>query len=84
MTIDLERYQSLKSNVERLRRESDRAEGALEQLMARLKEEYGCKTLSDAKELAGKLENEAAEATRKFNKELEEFEEEWSEVLEKE
>ncbi len=82
MSVNLQRYQSLKSNVDRLRREADRFSGALEQLLARLKDEYGCETLDDAKKLASKLESDAAKATRKFNKELEEFEEEFGGVLE--
>ena len=81
MVVDLKRYQKLKDDVDRLRREADRAEGALEELMGRLEAEFGCKTLREAKALSSRLEDEADKATKEFNSKLDEFEEEWGEVL---
>ena len=49
--------------------------------MIRLDDEYGCKTLEEAKRRAAKLEKAAAEAEKKFNRELEEFEGEFGSLL---
>ena len=79
--MNLKRYEKLKADADRLRQEASRAEGALEQLMGRLKDEFGFTTLRQAERAAKKLAAESAEAEREFDRELDEFEREWSEVL---
>ncbi len=82
MTISVEKYNRLKTTVDRLQREHDRAEGALAQQMERLESDFGCKTLKAAEAKAKKLEAEAAGAEREYGEALSEFEEKWSNVLE--
>lgn len=80
--IDLARYNQLKSQVEQLQSEADRAAGALEQLMGRLEAEFGCKTLKAAERLLAKLEGETEAAEVAYNKALKEFEKKWGSYLE--
>ena len=81
MAIDLDRFEELKSKVESLRRDRDRAEGALAQTMVRLKKEYGCRTLKEAKQLLTKTRKEAVEAEKSFKDELSDFNERWGDRL---
>ena len=81
MAIDLKRYERLKTDVDRLQRDADRAEGALAQLMGRLEKEHDCATLQDAETLLKKLQAKEKAAEEKFATALAEFEEEWSDVL---
>lgn len=79
--MDLKRYNQLKNEVDKLQREADRSEGALEQLMTKLKDEFECNTIGEAEELVLMLEKEANKAEKDYDKALEEFEEEFQEVL---
>ena len=81
MTISVEEYQKLKKRVETVRREHDKAQGALEQTMKRLKEEFDCDSLKEARQLHKRLKREAAEAAEKFDGALAEFQEKWEGVL---
>lgn len=81
MDIDLKRYEKLKSQVDQLQRDSDRAAGALSSMMKRLEEEFQCKTLEEAESLSSQLKQEVGQAEAKFNEALEQFEEEWGETL---
>lgn len=45
----LERYNQLAREIKAHQTELDRADGALRQLMSQLKDEFGCKTIKDAK-----------------------------------
>lgn len=81
MAIDLERYNKLKKQLDEAQTGADRAQGAFDQVMARLKEEHGCEDIAAAKRLVKKLEAEAAAAEEEFNAELAKFEEEWAETL---
>ena len=71
----------LKRKADKLQSEADKAQGALETSTARLKEDFDCKNLKEAKQLLKNLEEEEAEAQSKFNKTLEEFESKWSDKL---
>ena len=62
MTTTVDRYKELKSKVDGLQREADKAEGALGQAMAELKEKHGCKTLEEAEKLAAKKAKESIPA----------------------
>ncbi len=81
MTITPKEFQKLQDKVDQLKQEHDRAEGALSQLMVQLKEQHGVTTLSDAKALLKKLEKLTIVAEKKFDKALDEFNEQWSEKL---
>ena len=82
MPIDVARYEELKSEVDSLQRKADRSEGALAQLMERLKDEFGCDSLKKAEKLSAKLKLEASKAEEEYSEALERFEEKWEEVLE--
>jgi len=81
MPIDLKRYQVLKSKVDDLQRDADRAEGALTQLMERLKTEHDCDTLEQAEKKVAKLKKALAAAEQQYESDLEEFETDWEHVL---
>lgn len=68
------RYNALRKKVERLKRDADRAEGAHDELMSRLEEEFGVTELSEAENKLAELELELQQAEREFNKKLAEFE----------
>ncbi len=81
MAIDLKEFQQLKSNVERLQREADKAEGAYAEQMRRLKDEYDCETIEQAEKLQAKLEKELEVAEQKYQKAADKFEKDWGDVL---
>ena len=80
--MDLPEYEKLKRKADRLKAEAERAAGALEQTMARLKEEFDCDTLADAEELLAVKKREEAKAKEGYEEELGAFKEEWGERLE--
>jgi predicted transcriptional regulator len=79
--ISLDRYNEVKRQIERLKKEAARAEGVHSQLMKQLKDEFGVETLDEAKTLLAKLSKEADKAEAEFEKTLNEFEEEWGDRL---
>ena len=81
--MDLPEYEKLKRKADRLKAEAERAAGALEQTMARLKEEFDCDTLADAEELLAVKKQEEAKAKKGYESELGAFKEEWGEQLER-
>ena len=76
---DLKDLLALKERVESLRREADKAAGALEQSMRRLKEEFGCGSIKEAEKLLKELKAEEEESKDQFDREFEKFEKLWSE-----
>ena len=75
--LKLKKYMNLKKRVEQAQQEANRAEGALEQVMKQLKEEFGCITLEDAKKKLKSLEKQEQKARTDFEEAMEEFEEKW-------
>ena len=75
---ELKRYVDLKRKVEQAQQNADRADGALEQVTKRLKNEFGCPTLAAAKKKLKLLEKQEERALTEFENAVEEFEEEWS------
>lgn len=75
----LKKYLELKKKVEQAQQKSDKAEGALEQIMEQLKEKFGCSTLKEAKKKLALLEKQEREAKEEFETAIEEFEEKWEE-----
>ena len=72
----------MKKQVEKLRAEADRAAGKVEQLMAQLKDQFGCDTIEDAQKKLKKLERDKIKAKKIFDTKLKLFESEWGERLE--
>ncbi len=77
----IEQYQYLKGQLDKLRTKAQRAEGALEQNLARLQEEHGVATIPEARQKLQRLEKQLREAERTFKSALEEFETQWGELL---
>ena len=71
------RFRELKAEIEIVREESQRAQGALDQLMGRLKEEFDCSTLKEAKKELEKLTTERDKAEKEFEKALAAYETKW-------
>lgn len=81
MASSLDDFSELLRRVEKLRSEKDRAAGAYQQLMSRLKKEYGCKTLKQAKRLLARLRSEEDSARERCEKELAAFKARWPDLL---
>jgi len=77
----LQRYQKAKAAAERFRDQKVRAEGALEEALKQLKDEFNCDSLKEAKVLLKKLRVEADKAEDEFEEALESFEKEWGETI---
>ena len=73
---------ALKRKVESIRRDKDKARGALDQVMSDIKEEFGVKTIKEAKVLLTKLELDRQMAADKYLAKKKKFEEKWKDVLE--
>lgn len=83
MAIDLAEYQRLKQTAEECQRRADKAAGALEQVKATIKNEFGCANLKEAKKLFADLTTEEAELERKYNAALTKVKMEFGDLLEK-
>jgi len=79
--IDLARYQLLKSKLDKAQREVDRAQGSLDQLMVRLKDDHGCETLKQAEKKLKQMESDSEGAEQKYDRLLNEFDEEWGDKI---
>lgn len=71
--MQINEYNQLKRSVEDRKREYDREVGAFKQVMSQLKEEFGCKTLEDAKRLLNKKERQLKTSEREFDRNLKRF-----------
>lgn len=75
--VSEEQYRKLKRDVDSTRSEAQRAKGAYEQLMTQLKNEFGCKTLKEAKALLEDMEAKKEKAEKEFEKAMREYEKKW-------
>lgn len=78
--IDIQRYQKLKQEVETAEREAAKAEGALDQLMHNLNEDFGCTTLKQAATKEVELKAAATKSEAAYHTALKEFEDEWESI----
>ena len=74
---DLKDYLQLKKEAEEAQQQADKAEGALEGVMKRLKDEFGCKSLESAEKKLKELEKIEKKAKKDFAAAVEKFEEDW-------
>lgn len=81
MALSIKDFEKIKSKVDQLKREQSRAEGALESVMERIKDEFDCDSMAEAKELQKKLNEAAKKAETKYREALEEFEQNWGDLL---
>ena len=77
-----EEYLELKRGEERLQREADRAQGAVDQLHARLKAEFGVATEAEGHALQAKLEKELVKLEREANAALAKYRQAFSDKTE--
>lgn len=70
-----------KERVERLRREVDRAQGAYDQSMQRLSNEFDCSSIQAAEKKMAKLEEEQEELEAKLQKAMKKLKEDYPDVF---
>ena len=80
MSVDLDEYKRLKSKVDALRRDRDRAQGALDQLMAELEDRHGCGSVEEAQDALREKRRKAGELRKRFDRAMAKFREKWKEV----
>ena len=71
----LKEYNQLKKEVEEDRAEADRAEGALAEIMKRLKDEFGCSTIAIAKKQQKKLKKQVEDIESEYDKAVKSYNE---------
>ncbi len=71
----------LKEKVNALQEKKQKAAGALEQTIKQLKEEFGCRTIEEAKKILAKLKKEEDEIEEELDDEIPAFEKKWEDVL---
>ena len=81
MNSELARYVELKERVEKAQTKADKAEGALGEIKARLKKEFDCGSLKEAKTKLKALEQKRDKTEKTFNESLSKFEGKWNENL---
>lgn len=81
MDIDEAKYMRLKRRAEEVKADADRAAGALEQQMKKLKDEFGCDTLEAAENLLAKEQAELDVFEKEYFAKLAEFESQWGSLL---
>ena len=74
-------FLKLKEKVEQAQQRADKAEGALSQIMKRLKDEFDCSTLKEAESKLKTLQKKEEALKEKFETAKEDFEEKWDERL---
>lgn len=72
-----EQFLKLKQEVEETKAEADRAQGALDQLMVTLKEQFQCSDLKQARKLLEELEEKKDRAEAILDKAQKEYERKW-------
>ncbi len=72
-----EQFLKLKQEVEETKAEADRAQGALDQLMVTLKEQFQCSDLKQARKLLEELEEKKDRAEVILDKAQKEYERKW-------
>lgn len=81
--IVMDDFQKLLKQVEEIKQRRDKAAGAVEQLIKRLKADFGCESLGEAKRKLKELEEEERQAFTAYNQARKVFDRKWKEKLEK-
>jgi intergrase/recombinase len=79
--IALDDYAALKRKIESLKRDKDKAEGALEQILEQMKTEFEVNSIEEAKEMLASLQAKELSVMNKYVKAKKEFEKKWKDVL---
>lgn len=70
-------YKQLKREVEEASKRASRAQGALDELTRRLKQDFECDTFEQGKKLLTKLDARARKAEEAYEKAAESYREKW-------
>jgi predicted transcriptional regulator len=77
MSVTLDDFYRLRKEVDELKRAKDKAQGAYDELMKRLKDEHGCKTIKEAKAKLKSLEAKERTLGVKYVKARKKFDKKW-------
>lgn len=78
----MEDYGALKKRVDQLRRDRDLAQGRLDELLRRLREEHGVDSTKAAEALLKALRDKQSKVEARYKGELEKFKAKWGSLLE--
>ena len=79
--ISIETFKKLKKRAEDLKTSADRAQGVVDQLLAKAKQDFKCNNLKELQAHAKQLEVFAEQAETKFERALGEFKETWGDLF---
>ena len=74
-------YQKIKDKAAKLRQEMDRAQGSLDRVKTQIENEFGVKSLEEAREKLTELETEKDKLEVEFSSAAGEFEKKWGDKL---
>lgn len=74
-------FRALKRKADEYAKEVSRMEGALDQMLSRLKDEFDCDSLEEAEAKRDKMIRARDKHEKKLDRMLKEFEQEWGHVL---
>jgi hypothetical protein len=77
----LDDFDRMKREEAKLRSQVDKAKGALQQILKRLKEEFGCETVEEGEKLLKKLTAERDAKAEKYLAERKRFKSKWKDKL---
>ena len=79
MTESVNKILKLKTKIEQMKSDRDKAKGALEQVMSQIRTEFQCKDLESAEKLLQKMQKENKRTKESLIKETEKLEQELEE-----
>lgn len=82
--MKLKDFTKLKEEINELDRRLERAKGGRKEILRTLKEQFGCSSAKDAKEILTKLTKKLGSKKERMNDELEQLKRDFPEVFEEE
>ena len=79
--MGMQDWQETKRKIEELKRQKDRADGAYDLLVQRLKEDFGCVNLQDAEDELDQLDSQIERLESQLTKALGKFEKKYGKQL---
>ena len=79
MSNIIDKALELKTRIERRKQERDKAKGAYGQVMKKIQDEFGCKSLEQAEKLLTKMQKQQKQSKEQILKETEALEKELDE-----
>jgi len=76
--ITATQFENLKDRVEAFQRKAAESKGRLDEIRQRIKKEFECSTISEAKTLVSKMEKDLKTQSEDLEKEIEEFESDYA------